>query len=52
MPHRHAIDGAFAARLVKRTGSEEGLLFADEIEMPEPSEEYSLDLEIAGEVKT
>jgi 16S rRNA (cytosine967-C5)-methyltransferase len=50
LPHRHAVDGAFAARLVKRSGSEEGLLMADEMEMPESEEVFSFDLEIAEEV--
>ncbi|MFH1501961.1 MAG: 16S rRNA (cytosine(967)-C(5))-methyltransferase RsmB [Candidatus Eisenbacteria bacterium] len=50
LPHKHAIDGAFAARLAKRTGEEKGLLSADEMELPEPEDAYSLDLEIAEEV--
>ena len=38
LPHRHAIDGAFAVRLVKKKGAPGDVLMAEEEELPEYEE--------------
>ncbi len=48
MPHKHAIDGSFAARLAKRGGEAFEMEAEDELDLPEHA--TSMDLEIAEEL--
>ncbi len=50
MPHRHGVDGSFAARLVRRDGDRQEMADEEEMEVPEPEHAASLDLEIAEEL--
>jgi 16S rRNA (cytosine967-C5)-methyltransferase len=50
LPHKHAIDGAFAVRLVKRSGLGAPARAEEAEEWPEPEEVAELDVEIAEEM--